>query len=99
MLHGRSLKATIMLDAAELLTLPPPQDGVPRYLLRVAVGGRTITADLSGKSVRKALANIREHGVEGVAVMLQGRLEVNNSLAEAGLVAQPKALKPSASAA
>ena len=38
---------------------------------------------------------IAEHGAERVAVILQGRLEAGDKLAEAGILAQLKAAKES----
>jgi hypothetical protein len=58
---------------------------------------RRVTADLNAKSVRKAVATISEHGPDGVAVIIQGKL-VGDAITEAGIVAQPKA-KPQAVAA
>ena len=46
------------------------------------------------KSIMKAAATIAEHGPHMVAVILQGSLATDNTLAEAGLVAQVKQPKP-----
>jgi hypothetical protein len=92
----RALKCTALLDPAELeaITLV---DGIPRVQLNIRVAdGRTVTADIAAKAVRKALAVIAEHGTAGVAVLLQGKLGQGDVLLEAGLVAQPKAPKPAA---
>jgi predicted O-methyltransferase YrrM len=58
--------------------------------VRVQVAGRAITADLNAKSVRKAIATIRESGADNVACILQGKLEANDVLAEAGLAVKVK---------
>jgi predicted O-methyltransferase YrrM len=52
-----------------------------------------VTADVAAKSLRKAQAAIREAGVDGVAVILQGALAAGDEITEAGLSAQPKAPK------
>jgi hypothetical protein len=96
-LNARSLKVTLVLDPAELLALPAPPDGKPRYSIRITVGGRTLTADLSAKSIRKAIAAIREHGADGVAAILQGKLATSDSIEEAGLTVQPRVAKPAQS--
>ena len=52
----RALKCTALLDPAELeaITLV---DGIPRVQLNIRVAdGRTVTADIAAKAVRKALA-------------------------------------------
>ena len=66
-------------------------DGQPRCVVRVNVDGRTLVVDLNSKSVRKAIATIRANGAENCAVVLQGRLQPDNTLAEAGLTIQLKA--------
>ena len=55
--------------------LPNPVNGVPRVWLKVTVdGGRVCTADINAKGVRKVKAALAEHGVENVAVIIQGKL-------------------------
>jgi hypothetical protein len=88
-LNAKSLKATLVLAPNEVMTLSAP-DGVPRCVVRITVGGRTITADLNAKSVRKATATIRDAGPDNVASILQGKLAADNTLAEAGLTVQLK---------
>jgi hypothetical protein len=63
------------------------------------VGNRTVTADIAAKGLRKALAGVADFGAGGGALILQGRLEAGDVLAEAGLVAQAKVPKPAAVAA
>jgi hypothetical protein len=93
-LTTRTLKCTVLLDPAELEGLALV-DGIPRVQLNIRVAdGRTVTADIAAKAVRKAQAVIAEHGGAGVAVLLQGKLGQGDVLLEAGLVAQPKAPKP-----
>jgi hypothetical protein len=53
-----------------------------------------VTASVNAKSVRKAAATVAEHGPAMVAVILQGALMLDNTLADAGLVAQVKQPKP-----
>jgi hypothetical protein len=88
-LTAKSLKATVVLDAAQVPGLSAP-DGKPRCLVRINIAGRTISADLNAKSARKAIATIREAGPEACAVILQGKLQPDNTLAEAGLTVQLK---------
>jgi hypothetical protein len=89
---ARKLKITAVIDAAPFVKLGvPPDDAPPRTTLTVAVGGRTITADLATKSVRKAMKTLLEHGTENVVLVLQGELNAQNQVESAGVVAQVKA--------
>ena len=96
MLTAKSIKATLVLSPAEILNIPVPE-GKPRCLVRITVAGRSVTADLNAKSVRRAIANIREAGPDNVSCILQGRLDGNNALLDAGLAIQPRT-KPEAPA-
>jgi hypothetical protein len=88
-----ALKATIVLDAAALAAVEVP-NGTPRVTLSVSIGSRAVQGSVSGKGLRKVVALIRESGADRVAVVLSGRLEAGDILAEAGIVAQPKTPKP-----
>jgi hypothetical protein len=88
-LTAKTIKVTLVLDAAQVAGLSAP-DGKPRCIVRINVGERTITADLNAKSVRKAIATIREAGPDACATILQGKLQPDNTLAEAGLTVQLK---------
>jgi hypothetical protein len=80
--------------AAVATALQPFAHDDSRTRIQIEVEGRKLCADFAPKAVRKTLAAIREHGAEGVAVLIQGRLMADNTVADAGLVAQPKAPKP-----
>jgi hypothetical protein len=89
---ARKLKITAVLDAAPFVKLGvPPDDAPPRTSLIVAIGDRTLSADLATKSVRKAVKTLLEHGEQNVVLVLQGALAADNRVEEAGLVAQVKA--------
>jgi hypothetical protein len=90
--HGsaRSLKCTLVLNAAELAAQADPVGA--RVMLAVEVVGQTLAADIAAKALRKAKATIAEHGADQVALILQGKLD-GNAVLEAGLVAQPKTPK------
>ena len=90
---ARALKTTLVLDAASFAGLQVP-NGQPKVAIEVEVAGRSVTASVNAKSVRKAAATIAEHGPDMVAVILQGALATDNTLADAGLVAQVKQPKP-----
>jgi hypothetical protein len=92
MLTATKLKVTMVLKADELLAVPAPE-GKPRVVLRVQLPDRTVSADIATKSLRKAQAAVREQGAENVALVLQGVLTGNDVIVDAGLVAQPKAVK------
>jgi hypothetical protein len=52
-----------------------------------------LRCDFAAKSVRKCLATPRERGPENVAVIAQGKLMRDDTIAEVGLLAQVKMLK------
>ena len=83
----KAIKVTVVLDPHALKPAPAGADVV----LEVATeGGITARARLNPKSYRKALEAIREHGPDGVAVILQGRMVKSDEIVDAGIVAQPK---------
>jgi hypothetical protein len=87
------LKATVVLGPSFVTSLQV-KDGVPRIAIAVAVAGRTVSIELNAKSVRKGKATIAEYGPDGVACVIQGRLEADDTLTDAGLQVLPKAPKP-----
>jgi hypothetical protein len=52
-------------------------------------GGLLVRARLNPKSYRKALNAIREHGPEGVAIILQGRMVTPGEIIDAGISDMP----------
>jgi ribosomal protein S3 len=52
--------------------------------------------ETTAKSLRRTVAAIAEHDVDGVACVVQGRLD-GSAIAEAGLSAMPKTPKPTKS--
>jgi hypothetical protein len=90
-LTAKSMKVTVVLDPAEVARLEAP-DGKPRVVIGIRLPDRRVSVDLNAKSVRKAIAVIREHGPDSVAAVIQGRL-AGDSIIEAGRVAQAK-VKP-----
>jgi hypothetical protein len=92
-LTASKLKVTAILNAAELLTITAPE-GKQRVTLRVRLPDRTITAEVSAKSLRKAQNAIREAGAAAIVLTLQGYLVASDVIAEAGLSVQPKTVKP-----
>ena len=93
-LSARALKISVPLDVAEVAALPEP-GGQARSQLAITCEGKSYTADIATKALRKAKAVIAASGAENVFVMVQGKLR-NNEITECGLVAQVKAPKPSA---
>jgi hypothetical protein len=94
-LTARSLKVVLVLDPAAVAQIPV-EPTTARVDVQIQVGARTVTAALTGKSVRKAVASVREHGVDNVVATSQGKLEADDVLAEAGLSVMVKAPKPAA---
>jgi hypothetical protein len=98
-LSARALKCTVLLDPAEIESLSLVE-GRSRVELNIRTAdGRIVSADIAAKAVRKAQAVITEHGTDGVAALLQGKLGKGDVLLEAGLVAQVKVPKPAPVAA
>ena len=92
-LKARALKCTAVLDQSEIAGIGDLPTA--RVILHIAVPDfGTVSADVSAKSVRKAQGTISEHGTDGVAVIIQGKLVAGSRLIEAGLVAQVRAPKP-----
>jgi UDP-N-acetylmuramate-alanine ligase len=90
-LTARSLKVTLVLDPTEVaIALQPFAAVETRIPLQINVAGRSLRADFAPRAVRRALAALQEHGAESVSVLIQGRLMGDNSIADCGLVAQPK---------
>src|SRR5258708_3299396 len=88
---ARKLKVTVMIDAAPFAALRTVPDSAPsRTDVTVTVGGRTISADLATRSVRKAVKTLIEHGTDNVVLILQGALGQNNRIEEARITAQVK---------
>jgi hypothetical protein len=91
---AKKLKVTAVLDAAPFRNIP--DSAPPRIELAIAVDGRTVTADIATKSVRKASKTLAEHGADGVVLLIQGVLTARDRVEEAGLVAQVKVAQNSA---
>jgi hypothetical protein len=105
---AKSAKVVIVVDAQTVMNISCPEGGSARTLLTVKLPDRTVRADLASKSIRRVQALIDEHGVDGVACVLQGRLVAGgggDQLVDVGIsgeVKQPKAepvVAPAATAA
>jgi hypothetical protein len=93
-LEARALKCTVVLDPAALSGLEVP-NGMAKVALRIKLPSRTVKAEVNAKSLRRCVAAIDAAGPDGVAVVLQDKLE-GDVLAEAGIAAQPKTPKAAA---
>src|SRR3954452_17160942 len=93
-IETKALKVSAILDPAAVASITVP-NGHPKFSLRITAGGRTYTADVNAKSLRRCIAAIGEAGPDGAAVILQGKLN-GDTILEAGIVAQPKTPKPAA---
>jgi len=92
---ARKLKVTAIVDATPFVALRIiPDNAPPRTDLTIAIDGRTITADLATRSVRKAVKTLTDNGRDNVVLVLQGVLTASNRIEEAGIVAQVKAKAP-----
>jgi hypothetical protein len=87
-------------DGSRAGASPSPSCPTPaRTEIAVAVGGRTVIADLATKSVRKAVKTLTENGADKVILIIQGALASNNRIEEAGITAQVKIAAGQAAAA
>jgi hypothetical protein len=93
-LSARALKVTLVLDPVQLAEISVPNGAGPQQL-RIMVVERRVKAQISAKSLRKAVAMIAERGAERVAVFIQGKLDADDVISECGLVAQLRAPRPS----
>jgi hypothetical protein len=67
-------------------------DSTPLWtVLTVELAGLTLRANIATRSLRRAVAAIRDHGVDGLTLTLQGDLTGSGVLEEARLAVQPKA--------
>lgn len=93
-LDARALKATVMLDPAQVAAIVTVESQ-PRITLAIRVGdadkpaAAMIDASIAAKSLRRGQALIAQHGAAGVFAFLQGRL-VGAVLQDAGLVVNVK---------
>jgi hypothetical protein len=92
-LESRAFKASVVLDPAALAGVEVP-NGLSKVTLRIAVLAKTIVAEVTAKSLRRTVAAIAAAGPNGVAVVLQRKLEPGDALTEAGIAAQPQTPKP-----
>jgi hypothetical protein len=100
----KGMKLNSLIPPASLpadLVPPEPQPaGDPVLDLELEGGSLVVRAKLNGKSVRRALKTIAEHGPDGVNVLVQGNLKPPPSPGEpfvldaAGLAATPKTPRP-----
>jgi hypothetical protein len=89
---AKAIKVTVVLAPEDVLRLRlPGDDHVP---MTISEAGRRLQARLNAKTVRRAQASIRTTGLDQVAVILHGRLDPGDVLAEAGISAHPKELRP-----
>jgi hypothetical protein len=90
-----AIKALISIDPISVVNLRLPE-GQPRTVLTIQLpDGSSVGADLSAKSVRKAIGTIREHGPDQIFCFVQGKL-AGGSLVEAGVAANVKTQKETA---
>jgi hypothetical protein len=102
----KGVKINTLLPPAALVGLVPPEPepaGSPIVDLAIEGSPIVMRATLNGKSVRRAIKTIVEHGPDGVVVMLQGNLKPAATpggpfvLDAAGLNVVPKTTKAEAS--
>ena len=101
----KGVKINTLIPAASLVGLVPPEPqpaGTPVIDIEIEGSPLVIRASLNGKSVRRALKMIAEHGPDGVNALLQGNLKPGATeggpyiLDTAGLAVTPKVSKPEA---
>lgn len=98
MLKGKGIKATIVLDPAEIGTQQPIKANDKQVRVFIHVGplnNDAVSVHLNSKSWRRAVATIAQLGAENSTVIVQGKLDLSlMEIKEAGIIAQAKG-KPS----
>jgi hypothetical protein len=101
----KGVKINTLIPAGSLVGLVPPEPkpaGNPVIDIEIEGSPIVIQATLNGKSVRRALKVIAEHGADGVNALLQGNLKPGATeggpyiLDTAGLAVTPKVAKSEA---
>ena len=89
MLIAKTVKATFIVDAAEVAALAVPEAGKSFSTTVQTPCGATIGVKLNAKNLRRTIGVIREAGPENMATIIQGKLSLANpfTLEEAGLMA------------
>ncbi len=91
----KAIKLTIPVELADFPVDAIPRPGTPGgkgVVVEIAVqaaDGVTLTASLKGSGLQRLLAAI-EAAPQGGFVVLQGKLASGNTIAEAGVIFQPK---------
>jgi hypothetical protein len=95
-LAARAIKVTLVLDPTEVFEVLQQTVAVAdtRVPFEINVDGRRLRCTFATKGVRKALATLQHEGPGNIAVIIQGKLMRDDTIAEAGLMAQVKAPKP-----
>jgi hypothetical protein len=88
-LVAKSLKCSVSLPADQVMRIKIHGDNQRQKML-IRVAGRTVTAWLTLRALRKARAAIDEHGVENVVCRVEGWLNSKDVPLDAGLQTQPK---------
>ena len=98
----KGVKINTLIPAASLVGLVPPEPqpaGSPVIDIEIEGSPLVIRATVNGKSVRRALKVIADHGPDGVNALLQGNLKPATEaggpyiLDTAGLTVTPKVAK------
>ena len=104
----KGVKINTLIPVASLVGLVPPEPqpaGNPVIDLEIEGSPLVIRATLNGKSVRRALKVVADHGPEGVNALLQGNLKPAATAGDpyildtAGLTVTPKVAKAEAAGA
>jgi hypothetical protein len=74
-IQGKSIKAGIVIPAADLVGLVPPEPApAGKPTIDVDAGGIRVRVTLNGKSLRRSIRLIQELGPDAVVAVLQGTL-------------------------
>ena len=71
MLTAKSIKATVVLDAAALLDVTVANGSGPVPFV-ITVGDQSVKGQFNAKTLRRAVTAVREAGAENVAVVVNG---------------------------
>jgi hypothetical protein len=84
-LIAKALKVTAVIDAEELAAIDPPV-GAKTVPFEIAVDGQIVSGSFNAKSARRAISAAKDGDH---VIVVQGKL-IGNTLAEAGIIAQPR---------
>jgi hypothetical protein len=92
MINAKTIKGSIILDVAEVLSIKVPETG-KGLRIQVRIGATVVDVPLNAKSLRKTIATIKANGPENYSMLITGRLRLGAtpiSFEDAAIIANLK---------